>query len=238
VVHKIQGEDPSGRSVVGTRTKRYKPDGSHSVQFVGWLKRPGKPDVKIDWTKEIGADGKVEGKGTLGIQDGKSLPFGLNGFKPGNGKPKKWGHFKPGTLKPPAFGGGTADPGCTDADEELGMSGKAPCTNVLSVRIVDDRAVMAGGRAVTVSFAGTDTHFGLGACTYVGVFDALRTSDTRSGGNAKAGTTSGATYASNGLDGSVTIDPATLTAGSHWLRFSTKMADGTWEVAEGVLMVH
>jgi hypothetical protein len=260
VTQSVKGKSPDGREAEGTRTKRFKPDGSHRITFKGQLKVKGLGDVRVEWNKDVGTDGKVTGQGTMTLPNGKALPFGLNGSRPSAGKPKKWGEltrqgFKPGQgggatddgarpgIKP---GEGTIKPGelpglgrgCSPDDEKLGMSGKAPCSSVLNIQITDDRMVMAGGTAATISFVGTGTHLGQELCTYVNVFDGQRNSDPSTGGNAKFGTTSGATYDADGLNGTVSLDPSTLSAGSYWLRFSTKMKDGTWEVAEGVLMVH
>lgn len=236
VVHKLSGKGPDGRGIDATRTKKFQPDGSHTVTFEGTIKNPDGHVTPLKWRKFIKPDGTVEGQGELGLRNGRPFEFKLGGMKPGIKKPRKFPWFE--GARPGATLGPIASSDCTDADKKLGESGKAPTGNVLPIQIEDDRMVMAGGGIVTIRFTGTGTNLGKGLCTYVNVFDALRTSDQSTGGNPYFGTTSGATYNADGLTGSISIDPSDLDKRGYWLRFSTKMADGTWEVAEGTLLVH
>jgi hypothetical protein len=112
-------------------------------------------------------------------------------------------------------------------------------SNVKSLRVLDDTRLLAGGAATAIAFQGTGTNFGTGATkTYLGVYDAQYTSDPASGGVRKVGAIGGAPTFTSATDGSVTINPAGLAAGSYWLRCKTQLADGSWEVAEGALLVH
>ncbi|MEB3198610.1 MAG: hypothetical protein VKP62_15545 [Candidatus Sericytochromatia bacterium] len=258
VTQTVKGKSPDGRAAEGARTKKFKPDGSHQITFKGLLKMQGYGDVKVEWSKEVGSDGKVTGQGFIFLPNGKQLPFSLNGFKPNNGKPKKWGELlKPGSLKPgvkpgeekpaddkPGLKPGDLKPGnlpnvgivqCSPEDTKIGMAGNAAVSNVLNIQVTNDLGVIAGGAKVTVAFKGTGTHLGQGNCTFVNLFDAgYKNGQT---GNPVGGAENGA-YQADGENGQVTIDPSGLQAGSYWLRFSTKFKDGSWEVAEGVLMVH
>jgi hypothetical protein len=242
ITHRVEGQGEDGRAAKVERTKVFNSDGSDTVRFNGTLTLPNGKEVPVTWEKLIAPDGRVQGKGEIKLPDGRPMPFGLNGFKQGNKPPRKFpklggpGLTGPNRPMPDRTGSGTTD--CTDADKKLGESGKAPTSGVLSIQVVDDRMVMAGGAPVQIRFTGRGTNLGKGLCTYVNVFDALRTSDPASGGTPYFGAASGATYDADGLNGSVTIDPKSLEKRSYWLRFSTKMPDGTWEVAEGVLMTH
>ena len=116
-----------------------------------------------------------------------------------------------------------------------------PVDSVKSIQVVDDTYVRAGGGVYTIeAFAPNgDTNLGTGADrTYVAIYDALRTSDLSSGGNRQVGAIAGIPTFPSSTEAVVTIDTTRLAAGTYWLRFITMLADGTWEVAEGVLLVH
>jgi hypothetical protein len=142
----------------------------------------------------------------------------------------------PAPFTPPAGAASCLD----EPSAALALSGKAPASAILNISVTDDRALMAAGAKTRIAFTGTGTHLGTaGSCTFVAVYDAGRTSDPSTGGNRIVGAIAGApTWGGDGLTGSIQIDPKDLRATSYWLRFSTKLADGTWEVAEGVLMAH
>ncbi|MHB8124470.1 MAG: hypothetical protein ACYDEJ_02300 [Desulfitobacteriaceae bacterium] len=114
-----------------------------------------------------------------------------------------------------------------------------PVDTVKSIQVVDDTYVHAGGGIVSVdAYAPNgDTNFNIRR-TYVGVYDALRTSDPGSGGNLQVGAIVPMPTFHSTTEVTVTIDTSKLTAGTYWLRFTTRLSGGEWEVAEGVLMVH
>jgi hypothetical protein len=122
---------------------------------------------------------------------------------------------------------------------EAVLDAKVPVDNVLNIRVQDDSFVLAGRGVVTVKFTGTGTHWNAGiGKTYIGVYDAARTSDPATGGNRQVGAIGGIPSFSSTTEGAVQIDTGHLAAGSYWLRTTLLVSAGKWEVAEGVLMVH
>jgi hypothetical protein len=122
---------------------------------------------------------------------------------------------------------------------EAVLDAKVPVDSVLNLQILDDSFVFAGRGVVTVSFRGTGTHLGGGVGrTWIGVYDAARTSDPSTGGNRQVGAIGAVPTFTSLTDGSVPIDTSHLAAGRFWLRTMTLVSAGKWEVAEGVLMVH
>ncbi|MDB5101076.1 MAG: hypothetical protein JWM80_5497 [Cyanobacteria bacterium RYN_339] len=119
------------------------------------------------------------------------------------------------------------------------LDAKVPVDSVLNLQVLDDTFVFAGRGTVTIKFKGTGTHLGGGiGKTYMGVYDAGRTSDPSTGGSRLVGAIGGLPTFSTLLEGSVAIDTSHLVAGSYWLRATTLVSTGRWEIAEGVLMVH
>lgn len=121
------------------------------------------------------------------------------------------------------------------------LDAKVPVDHVKSIQVESDLHVVENTGTVSVNAYAPngDTHFGSGTCrTYVGVYDALRTSDPASGGIRLEGAIADLPVFASETEATVSINTNALPAGEYWLRFTTKLPDGTWEVAEGVLMVH
>lgn len=116
-----------------------------------------------------------------------------------------------------------------------------PVDTIKSIQVIDDTYVMAGGGVYTVeAYApNSDTNLGTGAGkTFVGIYDEGKTSDPSTGGTRQLGAIAAVPVFPSSTQAVVQIDTTHLAAGTYWLRFTTKLADGSWEVAEGVLMVH
>jgi hypothetical protein len=178
-------------------------------------------------------------------------------FNPGPNQP---GPFNPGPNQPGPFNPGPNQPGpnqpildhptpmpsaspawLSPSGEPLEsvLDAKVPIDNVLNLQVEDDTFVLTGHGIVTVKFKGTGTHWGTGiGKTYIGVYDAARTSDPASGGHRQVGAIAAVPVFTSTTEGSVQLDTSHLTAGSFWLRTTMLVSAGKWEVAEGVLMVH
>jgi hypothetical protein len=118
---------------------------------------------------------------------------------------------------------------------------KVEVSEIKSIQVVNDTFVFGYGGEYTIEFTAPnlDTNLGAGkSITFVGLYDAGRTSDPTSGGNLLPGTIASLPTFTSTASGSIKISTATTAPGSYWLRFQTMLTDGSWEIAEGVLMVH
>ena len=66
----------------------------------------------------------------------------------------------------------------------------------------------------------------------------LLTSDPSTGGALQIGAMTKPSLFSSPTSARVFVNPAGLAAGSYWVRFVTRLPDGTNDAAEGTLMVH
>jgi hypothetical protein len=121
------------------------------------------------------------------------------------------------------------------------LTSKVEVSEIKSIQVVNDTFVFGYGGEYTIEFTAPygDTNLGAGkSITFVGLYDAGRTSDPTSGGSLIPGTIAGLPTFTSPTSGSIKISTATTAPGSYWLRFQTMLTDGSWEIAEGILMVH
>jgi hypothetical protein len=97
------------------------------------------------------------------------------------------------------------------------------------------KKVLVGVVAVAVFAFGGSTVF---AGAAPGAAGAAGKVDPTSGDNLIPGTIAGLPTFTSPTSGSIKISTATTAPGSYWLRFQTMLTHGSWEFAEGILMVH
>ena len=116
----------------------------------------------------------------------------------------------------------------------LGKPAVFPSNGIKNMQLKNDTRVITGGGTVTVNAVASkkDTHFG--DTTKVGIYNENHTREVSSGKKAMLPSTN---FVST-TEANVDINPTSLPAGNYWLRFTTKLPDGQWELAEGALLVY